>query len=392
MASLSNSAEGGSNTTLVSAANSGGSSGDAWSSVSRGSAASSYTFSSSFPAHGTLGYAIQAASGEACQLIWTYVGGSGAACLFYYKHPGTPTAAAQIAQIRNAGGNAAIMSIGTDNKLVLQNATGTDVRKSPTALVANDEVWISFRALKGASTALGTVEYAWGYKGSATVVDTGSSSTTNAGTADMTSTRIGRTNAVAWAATSYFDSIECETSFSVLIPSREQRNLTGSLTPSGEGTSSAAGVPSLPGALAPSGSGTNVATGVPAIAGALTPSGSGTNVVTGVPRVTGSLAPSGSGTAALAGVPAIAGSLGPSGTGTTDLTYVPALWSELYATGEGTCVVDGEASNPDEPPPNIPLPHALSMAGAARTLTVTSDVRGLTVTSTVRTLSIEEHP
>lgn len=357
MATLANSAEGGTNTTLVSGANSGGSSGDAWSSVNRTSAASAYTFSSSFPAHGSLGYAIQAASGEACQLIWTVAGTNGAAALFYYRHPGTPSAASQLATIRHGSGNMAIMSVGTDNKLILQNAVGGNIRVSPTALVAGDEVWISFRALKGGSTSTGTVEYAWGYKGSATVQDTGISTATNAGTADPASYRFGRTTGSTWATTMHYDSIEVETAATALIPSLEQRNLAFSLAMSGDGTVALDKTQTMVAALATSGSGTVETVAVPTLTADLATSGSGTVTLSSVPNLIVALAMSGAGELTLefeSGSTDIEYDLEMSSTGTLGISTTVTMVAGLAPSGSGTVTVSATPS----------VGHALALSGS----------------------------
>lgn len=378
MATLQNTAEGGSNTTLVSAANSGGSSGDAWSSVNRGSAASAYTFSTTAPAHGSLGYAIQAASGEACQLIWTYTGGSGAASLFYYKHPGTPSAASQLATIRNGSGNAAIMSIGTDNKLVLQNALGTNVRVSPTALATNDVVWVTFRALKGTGTTDGTLEYAWGYLGQYVPTDTFMSATVNAGTADMASTRYGRTTGSTWATTMWYDDLETNTSATALIPPLEARAVAVSIDVSAAGATASVAGASAAVAVTTDGAGSAgaTATASAAVTAALAGAGQTVPTATGSASVTASTAGTGTTVATPAASAAVSTSLSGDGSVAADAAAFAAIVAEL--AGEGSVAVDveyfGLLAIPDRP-----LPHRLTVTGTTRTLTATSTARTLTV-------------
>lgn len=357
MTAFANNAEGGSNGTAVTqggAGNSGGASGDFWTLVTKTSGASTCTFSNTWAAHGSLSYAFQMATNESVLLIWNCPASTGSAAgLFYYKHPGTPAATSQIAMIRGAA-NICVVSVSTANKVTLSDGTGVKHTSTPT-LVAGDELWISFRATKGTTTGDGTIEYAWGYKGNATVQGTFFSNTANAGTVDMNSIRFGRSTPVAWATTFYADSLEGQSPFTVLIPAREQRDLTAALPASMTGTATAAGVPTLPGALAPSMGGAGSAAGVPALPAALAPSMTGAGSATGTPSVAAALAPSMAGTATATGTPAITGALAPSLAGTASATGAPAVAGTVTSSMAGTSAAAGV--------PRLPAAVTPSMVG-----------------------------
>lgn len=153
MTTYTNTAEGGTNGTAVSAANSGGGSGDAFATNPVG-----MTFSSTYKAHGTLGYLVDT---------------TGSAAAFGTYH--TITAAAQVSgrlyinlvtlpgaiiplfcAADTAGKNTCwSLSVDTDNKLRVRGRSGTLLKQFATALTANTWYRIEFETDIGTDTSTG---------------------------------------------------------------------------------------------------------------------------------------------------------------------------------------------------------------------------------------------
>src|ERR1043166_7445448 len=119
MAAKSNSNEGGTDTTTITTGNSGGASGDAWSTVTVTTAA--ITFSVDHAAHGTLSMKIaNVASPTSTRTDWTGVGGGSADIWFrhYLYMAANPSASFIHAGVRDtAAGLCAQMSISTTGKV-----------------------------------------------------------------------------------------------------------------------------------------------------------------------------------------------------------------------------------------------------------------------------------
>ena len=133
----SNTAEGGTAGTSVTAANSGGGSGNAFGVVNKGAGAA-LVYSTAADAHGVLGYSMTGTSGTATDMGWTGYSTTSMAVRFYYNPGATlPSTVLRLADIRNATGTAARVMLTAANQLAIQNNAGLTVTTFAHALTAN---------------------------------------------------------------------------------------------------------------------------------------------------------------------------------------------------------------------------------------------------------------
>jgi RHS repeat-associated protein len=206
---VANSAEGGTNGTTVTVANSGGASGDPFNVVTRGTGAA-LTFATAAAEHGSLGYSLTATSGTGTHLDWTGYNATSAAVRFYYNPGSTlPSTTVRLLDVRNSTGTAARVLVSSSNQLIVQNAAGTTLKTFPTTLSTN--TWYRIELGVSISATAATVNAAYYSGDSTTPADPAySTSTANTGTANITTISIGDTSSATWAGTAYFDDLAAQ--------------------------------------------------------------------------------------------------------------------------------------------------------------------------------------
>jgi hypothetical protein len=159
MTKLINNAEGGSNTTTVTTANSGGSSGSAFDVVTIGSGAA-LTFDNAHAAHGALSYKFVASSSGSVVSAWTtsLTGSSVTQVWFrtYVYITANPVIALKLVEAMSSTTQRASVSVGTTGKITLQNAAGTTLLTSTTTVPLNQ--WFRIEGFFIGSATVGQIE------------------------------------------------------------------------------------------------------------------------------------------------------------------------------------------------------------------------------------------
>lgn len=202
-------------------ANSGGASGTAMSQAPAIAAGDSivYTDFPGFPYGVHLGMNFIAAGAGATRCFWaaSEVVGTRVACRFMYSVTPGFTQAEDICGYRHASGNLAILQIGSDGKIIPQNAAGTSLSayKAGTALGSSTLCAIGLAITPGSTNANGRIEWAyWADPMSSgapdMTADTGA--TQNVGTNQATAAFcLGRSTGRAEAHQPYYGLIDVET-------------------------------------------------------------------------------------------------------------------------------------------------------------------------------------
>lgn len=209
MAVWTNSAEGGTNGTTVTTANSGGVSGNAFGLVSIGSGAA-LTYSTAAAYRGSLGYAISTTSA-----IAVYAGtGSGLGYarsrIRYYLNLGAyPSGVIQHVQVATSGGGIFYLYLSETGQISVINAAGTAVKTFP-AISLNTWYRIEFIAQPNTSTS-GVLRAAIYAGDSLTAIDSYASTTADAGSGTINLVNFGKlNNAQTWATGGRIDSISID--------------------------------------------------------------------------------------------------------------------------------------------------------------------------------------
>jgi hypothetical protein len=159
-APLSNTFEGGTDTTTITTGNSGGASGDAFNTVTIGASAT-LTFSATHAAHGGLGMQIvQPVTAVSTFVDWTAVGGGTADTFFriYVYRTANGSAKGYIMAARTTTGTAtAYLAIGTTGLVECQNPAGGVLALGSVPIGLNQWVRIEWRVKS--STTVGEVEW-----------------------------------------------------------------------------------------------------------------------------------------------------------------------------------------------------------------------------------------
>ncbi|HEY3924872.1 MAG TPA: fibronectin type III domain-containing protein [Acidothermaceae bacterium] len=212
----SNTAEGGTVGASVTAANSGGGSGDPFGVVNKGAGAA-LVYSTTADAHGVLGYSLTGSSGTATDVGWTGYNATSMAVRFYYNPGSTlPSTALRLADIRNATGTAARVVLTATNQLSVQNNAGSTITTFAHTLTAN--TWYRVEMAISVSSTNATINAAYYPFDSTTPVDPVFSTTTgNTGTANLTNVLIGSASSPTWTGTSFFDDLAVQPSATSFI-------------------------------------------------------------------------------------------------------------------------------------------------------------------------------
>lgn len=161
MPTLYNYADGGTNTTAVTAANSGGASGTA---MDTGGSGGTLTFSNTVVANGSLSYLITPSAGTSSWFImYRNAGGTANTLTFpgltmfcsgvFYFSTAVPTIGRMMEYVNSGFSHTAGVGVNASQKLTLVNAAGTVVNTSTTTLPANAqfrvELWVKSDAAAG---------------------------------------------------------------------------------------------------------------------------------------------------------------------------------------------------------------------------------------------------
>lgn len=202
-----NSAEGGTNTTVATQAvggNTGGGSGDFFDVLA---ANTQITFDNSQSMHGSLSYKIVNTNSTPCYVSWTGYADTTIAYRFYIRFATLPTVAGfRVTDPRDtAGAGVGRLFLNATNKFSLQNAAGTAVYTATNAISAN--TWYRVEVVAGTGTAVYKFDYYLG--DSLTPVETGFSNAaqTNGSSNNIANIRIGNAAAVTYAGTMFIDDV-----------------------------------------------------------------------------------------------------------------------------------------------------------------------------------------
>ena len=213
MASLTNTAGGGTNGVAVTLANSGGTSGDAFN-VSKPTG-STIEFSTAAGMDGSLGYEITTTDTVAVFLAWDDLPEStrwvGA---FEFKVPSMPTSAINISRFKGVNTAAASLFLTAAGKLQLYNSGAAAISASlfSTSLTANTEYRIEYAITQGSTSTSGVAQIALYAHGGTTAIETKSVTGQNfdGAAGPISQFRVGQVAASAWDGVTYFDTIRVE--------------------------------------------------------------------------------------------------------------------------------------------------------------------------------------
>ena len=187
-----NTAEGGTNGTTVTTANSGGASGTAFTTISP-TGTPTYQFKNDVAAHGTLSYGITATAGNYVNLVFPIVtAATQASARFYFYLHSLPSAGQDLFQILAGGASVAMVGLSGSNRLAVKSKSAT-VNTFPTVLSATTWYRVELQVQPGSSATDGTISCQYYAGDSTTPVDAGySASNVDAGTAGVTNVQFGK--------------------------------------------------------------------------------------------------------------------------------------------------------------------------------------------------------
>jgi len=441
MALITNCAEGGTDGVQPSSANSGGLSGTALTTQTLSGTGTTLTFSTN-AAHGSLGYRHNYAA--VSSTAWQLFPGTAAAgrwvFRYYLQVSAVPTALDYLSKYRSSTAQLAVMTVGTDGKLILQNAAGAGITASraTNALAANTRYRVEVAITPGTTTSNGRLEYAYYLGDSGTAEFTYDSGTTqNAGTTNCRDMRVGRDTAIisalivdyddlasnqlasGWIGAAYVASpsgVATAEAFGTATVTVASGGITvspsgiasveafGSATisatlavaPGGIATAEAFGTAAVSTTLAvsPSGIATSEAFGTPAVSAtlAVSPTGVFSDETFGAPNVSLTLlvSPAGIASAETFGTPQIVttGTVAPSGIASGEAFGTPAVSTNLAVSPAG--IASAEAPGTPVVTKTLTVsPSGIATAAAFGTATVTLNGLSQTITVTAGIPSLE---
>jgi hypothetical protein len=214
MALLSNGAEGGTDGVSVSTSNSGGTSGNGWSAITKTSGSSDIQFDTAQFAHGALSYLVAPATTEICEMRMSFTQDPQAMASFYVRIPSNFSAASTICQIRPSTGIGASLQINNSSgpRFRVQDGAGTTIGNT-TAISTGTWYRCELRVVKGTDASTGVINFAYYLDDDSAPVETAITTTTaNTGTIDYTNMRFGRTSAATADTTAiWMDSFQIAT-------------------------------------------------------------------------------------------------------------------------------------------------------------------------------------
>lgn len=216
MTTKTNTAEGGTNGTTVTAGNSGGGSGDA---VTALPGTTPPIFTTAQQVSGGLSYAFQAATAATSIWQWTGFSGTDFGARLSIRITANPTGTTEIVQLRSASAAAMRILLTTTGKVQVNNAANANVFVSTGSLSVNTWYDIALRAMAGTGTADGHLQMAFYLSTTpTTVIETYSVTTGNAGTATLVDARFGKLSASTWPDTFWIDSITANDTAAGALP------------------------------------------------------------------------------------------------------------------------------------------------------------------------------
>lgn len=160
------------------------------------------------PSHGNKGVVMEwlGPGAGATRLMWYQVEAARYVFSTYVRINDTVTAFEDIMGIRHSAGNMAVLCIGADGKMMLNNAAGAGVSASraPNQFPVNRWIRVDMAVQKGTATTNGYLAYAYYEKDSSTPLFSWESAAQNAGTANVSNPFIGRSTGRAEARNIYF--------------------------------------------------------------------------------------------------------------------------------------------------------------------------------------------
>lgn len=211
MALFQNSAEGGTNGTNVTSANSGGNSGDKFNTVTPGTG--TLTYDTAAAAHGLLGYNFTSSGTGSGVVSWNAVINlAPSVATRVYFNPGStlPSSLLRLVDIRNTAGTAVRVQYSATNHLLIQNAAGTTLFTSSTAVSAN--TWYRIELAMSVSATGATINYDYYLLDSTIPVEAGYSTTTgNTGTTYIITVSMGSAAAATNVGAFYMDDFAINT-------------------------------------------------------------------------------------------------------------------------------------------------------------------------------------
>lgn len=191
MAEFSNSAEGGTNGSTVTVANSGGASGNAFDAAAR-SGTGTLTYSNASSAHGGLSIHVNTpVAADTSFVVWSTGNDADVAARFYLYLNALPSSAVNILTVRSASAQTAVIALNSTNRLQLQNAASGVVNTMTNSLSINTWYRVELQATVGATTSTGSLAYQYFALDDTTPLGSFSTTTTNTGTAPVTTVRFG---------------------------------------------------------------------------------------------------------------------------------------------------------------------------------------------------------
>jgi hypothetical protein len=202
-----NSAEGGTNGTLVSVSNSGGTSGDPWYYVDTVTG-TTCTFATAAAYKGSIGYRVAYSnkSGFGFNLRWNLAGWPQLRYRRYFRTSAYPTVSTQMTYVSD-GTNTKVLSriiLLTNGKIGLQDYTGTTVFTSAAAIPLNTWIRVEWILLPGTTATNGVLQFAYA-TGDAAATETYADTSANTGTAGTMAQLYEGKLAGVWQSTTDYD-------------------------------------------------------------------------------------------------------------------------------------------------------------------------------------------
>lgn len=191
MAEFSNSAEGGTNGSTVTISNSGGASGNAFDAAAR-SGTGTLTYSNASSAHGGLSIHVNSPlATDTSFVVWSTGNDANVAARFYLYLNALPSSSVNILTVRSASAQTAVIALNSTNRLQLQNSASGVVNTMTTSLSINTWYRVELQATVGATTSTGSLAYQYFALDDTTPLGSFSTTTTNTGSAPVTTVRFG---------------------------------------------------------------------------------------------------------------------------------------------------------------------------------------------------------
>jgi hypothetical protein len=188
---LTNSAEGQVSGTVATTANTGGTSGDAF---SAGALAGSPTFTNAFAQSGSNAYEVAGTHGAQTTVGWTHTGATTVEASFWVRFAGLPTVNNAIfAQVRNSSSSAFALVLNMAGTVAVQQASFSVVNTSTPTITTGAWYRVDLTVTRGTTTSNGAITVAmYAASNLATPFYSYTSATANTGTTALTQMKFGK--------------------------------------------------------------------------------------------------------------------------------------------------------------------------------------------------------